>query len=165
MKVSCWMLDFRWSQKRQARLRNGRKKIHSVYNSCLSTWRRKTSATSWSSATIQSVCALSTRKKIKTVNPQTIHVCVCMFMWGRKCQHHYSRKKKTSTCLPCWWIWSMAACSSSTISTVQAIELYSWWKVGASGMFNSLHALCPPNKVTPGKEAPIIRSLISMPCQ
>lgn len=60
-----------------------------------------------------------------------------------------SRSVETKIYLPWWCMWSIAACISSTTSTVQAIELYSWWSNGASGMSNSRLALGPPNKATP----------------
>lgn len=53
--------------------------------------------------------------------------------------------------LPCWLICSIAAWTSSTISTVQAGELYSLWNVWVPGISSSCKALTlgPPNKSTP----------------
>ena len=55
--------------------------------------------------------------------------------------------------LPWQCIWSTAASTSSTISTVQAIELYSWWNESAVGISNALLALGPPYIVTPAVNA------------
>ena len=62
-------------------------------------------------------------------------------------------KREMLACLPCWCIWLMAAYTSSTISTVQANELYSWWNEGASGRFSTALALGPPYNVTPAEDA------------
>jgi len=45
----------------------------------------------------------------------------------------------------------MASNTSSTISTVQASELYSWWKALVSTIFSMPLALGPPYSLTPAK--------------
>lgn len=62
-------------------------------------------------------------------------------------------KREMLTCLPYWCIWLMAEYTSSTISTVQASELYSWWNDRASGIFSKELALGPPYNVTPAEDA------------
>lgn len=60
-----------------------------------------------------------------------------------------AQKFEKLTCLPCLCIWSMAAYTSSTISTVQARELYSWCNEGAFGIFSKELVRGPPTIATP----------------
>lgn len=116
----------------------------------LSTWCKKTSATSWSSVMMQSVCALRIRE-----HP----LLYVHHSYNNEKQHLHEHNKvkikinckdfEKLTCLPCWCIWSMAAFTSSTISTVQARELYSWCNECASGIFSKELARGPPKIVTP----------------
>lgn len=57
--------------------------------------------------------------------------------------------KGTKTCLPFSCMWLIAAITSSTISIVQASELYSVWKDFVSAIFNKALALGPPYSWTP----------------
>ena len=105
----------------------------------LSTWRRNSSATSGSSVTMQSVCALRTRqdKRVSISNTRCKRLQELMsVMWS----FFY---------LPCPWMWSIAPWTSSTTSTVQDLEQYSCLNDLASGMFSIALALGPPYKVTP----------------
>lgn len=106
----------------------------------LSTWDKKVSATSESSVTMHSVWALP-RHQIKHETFYTIKLVT-----------QITKMKfitTARTCLPCLFMWLMAAKTSSTISIVQASELYSWCKELASEIFSKALAFGPPYNSTP----------------
>lgn len=104
----------------------------------LSTWCRKVSAASLSSVMMHSVWALQQMGRVeKRVRESVI-----------KTETKEDEIQVIPACLPCWCMWSMAAFTSSTISIVQAIELYSWCNDVASAIFKKVLALGPPCRVT-----------------